>query len=310
MAGRLDEADLVAERAIDLCKMHGYDFTIWYFLLQRGLVAGLKGDTAEAFSWADQHTMVAATRNAFAVERIANHTRTLAAASAGDWESAFRFASSLSPAGEFLPFNPHAMWVAFDLVEAAVRTGRLEQARSHVEAMASVDLKSVSPRMALLSVGAAALVAEGDSAFDLFDEALSVPGIEAWPFDVARVRLGYGEKLRRSFEALRAREHLRVSLELFERIGSTPWATRAREELRASGDAEVAHSSDPSQSFLTPQERAIAELAASGMSNKDIAARLYIAPRTVAGHLYRLFPKLGVTSRAGLRDAMNPDRSI
>jgi DNA-binding NarL/FixJ family response regulator len=90
---------------------------------------------------------------------------------------------------------------------------------------------------------------------------------------------------------------------VFDRLGARPWARRAANELRAAGltRSEAAH---PAATSLTAQEREIATLAATGLTNKEIGERLAPSPRTVAAHLYRTFPKLGITARAALRDAL------
>ena len=92
-------------------------------------------------------------------------------------------------------------------------------------------------------------------------------------------------------------------MDTFDRLGAEPWARRARRELRATGRTRR-RPLDPDAPLLTPQELQIARLAAAGLTNKEIAERLYLSPRTVGGHLYRVFPKLGITSRAALRDSL------
>jgi DNA-binding CsgD family transcriptional regulator/quercetin dioxygenase-like cupin family protein len=89
----------------------------------------------------------------------------------------------------------------------------------------------------------------------------------------------------------------------FERLGARPWASRARNELRATGQTKP-RVENYATAPLTPQEREIALLAASGLTNKQIAERLFLSPRTVGGHLHRAFPKLGIATRAALRDAL------
>ena len=96
---------------------------------------------------------------------------------------------------------------------------------------------------------------------------------------------------------------LQAALDTFDRLGAEPWARRGRRELRATGRTRR-HSQDLDAPLLTPQESQIARLAAAGLTNKEIAERLYLSPRTVGGHLYRVFPKLGITSRAALRDSL------
>ena len=121
------------------------------------------------------------------------------------------------------------------------------------------------------------------------------------PFDEARTQLLYGEWLRREKRKADARAQLRIALETFERLGAAPWAERARTELTATGITGRAADHGPSVS-LTPQELQIVRLAAQGLSNKDIAAQLFLSARTVGHHLYKAYPKLGVASRGELSD--------
>src|SRR5262249_4401563 len=119
------------------------------------------------------------------------------------------------------------------------------------------------------------------------------------PFDCARSQLLYGEFLRRERRRTDAREQLRAALEIFEQLRAETWAERARVELRATG--ETARKRDPSTiGDLTPQELQIARLVGEGNSNKEVAAQLFLSPRTVEYHLRKVFVKLGITSRAEL----------
>jgi DNA-binding CsgD family transcriptional regulator len=95
----------------------------------------------------------------------------------------------------------------------------------------------------------------------------------------------------------------RAALDIFKRLDARPWTARAGTELRATG-LTIGHLNSTGPASLTPQQREIAELAAAGHSNKQIGERLFLSPRTVGTHLYQVYPKLGVTSRAALRDAL------
>ena len=97
---------------------------------------------------------------------------------------------------------------------------------------------------------------------------------------------------------------MRRALATFERLGAGPWADRARAELLATGETRAGPGDGP-RPELTAQERQIAELAAGGLTNRQIGARLYLSHRTVGSHLHHVFPKLGIASRAALRDALN-----
>jgi DNA-binding NarL/FixJ family response regulator len=117
--------------------------------------------------------------------------------------------------------------------------------------------------------------------------------------DRARTSLAYGEFLRRSRRRVDARGHLRAALEVFDEVGAEPWAERARQELRASG--ETARKRDVSTTEeLTPQELQTARLVAQGLSNREVAERLFVSPRTVEYHLSNAYQKLGLRSRGEL----------
>jgi DNA-binding NarL/FixJ family response regulator len=119
------------------------------------------------------------------------------------------------------------------------------------------------------------------------------------PLERARTELLYGEWLRRQRRPSEARGHLREAAELFRSLGARPWAQRAENELRATG--ETARKRDPSTlDQLTPQERQIAGLVASGLTNREIASQLFLSPRTVEYHLRKVFAKLGLASRTEL----------
>jgi DNA-binding CsgD family transcriptional regulator len=146
---------------------------------------------------------------------------------------------------------------------------------------------------------ARALLAEGDEATRQFDEAVASLRRAARPFSVGRIHLLYGEHLRRRRQRVDARSHLRAALEQFEHVRAARWAERARMELRATG--ETTRAPEPSTlSELTPQELHAARLVAQGLSNKEVAAQLFLSPRTIDFHMRNVFRKLDITSRTQL----------
>jgi DNA-binding NarL/FixJ family response regulator len=132
-------------------------------------------------------------------------------------------------------------------------------------------------------------------------EALDRHGDAARPFDQARTRLLYGEFLRRAQRRTDARDQLRAAIEAFDRIGAAPWAERAAAELRATGETVHRRETDAVVA-LTPQQSEIVRLVREGATNKQIAAQLFLSPRTVDYHLRNVFVRLGITSRAELRN--------
>jgi DNA-binding CsgD family transcriptional regulator len=131
------------------------------------------------------------------------------------------------------------------------------------------------------------------------------PVVKRWPLYRARLELMYGVWLRRQRRAAESRSPLRSARDAFDALGAIPWSERAPQELRASGERSrrrVVASWDQ----LSPQELQIAHMAAEGLSNREIGPRLFLSHRTVGFHLYRAFPKLGVTSRGQLHAALDP----
>jgi DNA-binding CsgD family transcriptional regulator len=192
-------------------------------------------------------------------------------------------------------------------VEAAARSGRSREAAAHVAAARDAQIDKLSSRLALAVAGADAMAAADADHRDLFERALRTPDADLWPFDLARIHLAYGERLRRTKSPSDARAHLGAALDRFEQLAARPWAKRAGNELRATGLRRMPTNrvKEPSAgSLLTAQQRQIAELAAEGLSNKQIGERLFLSSRTVGYHLHQVFPKLGITSRAALRDAL------
>jgi DNA-binding CsgD family transcriptional regulator len=189
-----------------------------------------------------------------------------------------------------------------DAVEAAIRAGRHDEAAARL-AMAHgwVAMAPTEARRALLArCQALAGERDPDQAFgEAIEHAPALP-----PLQRARTELLYGEWLRRERRRSQARAHLHAALEVFQRLGAVPWAGRAEAELRATG--ETARTRDPyALAQLTPQELQIAGLVAEGLTNREIAAQLYLSPRTVDYHLRKVFAKLGIGSRTDLvRDGL------
>ena len=300
--GQWDEAEALARQGLDLAAAHGYQLFEGQLRCRLALAAAARGNVDLALALSDEITTWAVPRGVGMTKAFARYARAIAALGQGDYEDAYAQAARINPAGT--PSSGAAgSWMVMDLVEAAVRTGRLDQARAHVAAAQQAGIAAISPRMALITAGAAALAAPDHKAGPLFQAALSVPEADRWPFEQARIQLAYGQWLRRTRDTTRARLHLRAAIETLDRLGARTWAQRARNELRATGVATTTRP-DTRAASLTAQERQIATLAATGLTNKQIGERLFLSHRTVGAHLHRAFPKLGITSRAALRDAL------
>ncbi len=304
LTGRWDEADELAREGQQVCDTSGFSFFAWYFLYNRALIAAGRGHAEEAYALADEITHWATPRGVTSAARFAHHPRTLAAAGQGDFDAAFRHAGTLSPPGVLASYVPHCTWVMFDLVEAALRTGHALEAEAHLEAMRTADVAALSPRMELIQRGVESLVVDDETTDARLEALLTHPASDRWLFEACRIRLAFAEKLRRKKVFHRARRHLLDARTGFTAMGAHPWLSRIDQELRATGYRPSDVPSGASMT-LTAQELEVAHLAASGLTNRQIAERLYLSHRTVGAHLYRVFPKLGVSSRAGLRDALS-----
>ncbi|MFF1839481.1 AAA family ATPase [Streptomyces sp. NPDC058231] len=305
LTGRWDEAVQLADEGIQLCETHGYTAFAWYFLYVRTLLNGARGEADQADATAEGIIHWATRHKAFCAAHYAHHAATVAALGRGDFADAYEHANAISPAGTLASHAPHALWVTMDLVEAAVRTDRRTKAAAHVHAMREAGLARISSRHALLTEASAAqATTDDDEALALFTKALAVTDAERWPFDFARVQLAYCERLRRIRATTQSRGPLTAALSTFEHLGARPWAQRAETELRATGTARR-RPTTPNTHKLTPQELEIAHLTASGLTNKQVAERLFLSHRTVGAHLYQIYPKLGITSRTMLRDALH-----
>lgn len=144
-----------------------------------------------------------------------------------------------------------------------------------------------------------ALMATGQAAEAEFHAALTLHAEDGAPLEQARTQLLFGQFLRRERRRSDSRPHLRSAMTNFERLGAAAWADVARHELQASGDNVTSLSARPLDQ-LTPQETRIVVAISKGSTNREIAARMFLSQRTVDHHLRKIFPKLGVSSRADL----------
>jgi DNA-binding CsgD family transcriptional regulator/tetratricopeptide (TPR) repeat protein len=304
MSGRWDEAEQMVNQALVQLDRQPFPMLLWTAWHAQGLLAAGRGQHALAEEYCSRMRQWSEPRGMIRViDRYVAQVAGLDALGRGDYDGAYRTFIEISPPGTFAPYEPFALWAVMDLVEAAIHTGRYTEARAHVAAAQEAGLAAVSARLALHCAAAAAMVSTDTGAGARFEQALATPGISDWPFDRARIELAFGERLRRERAPLAARAHLSAALTVFDGLGAAPWAERALTELKATGQTRHPGPRDTA-TVLTAQEQEIARLAASGMTNKQIGEHLLISPRTVSAHLYRVFPKLGITTRAGLRDAL------
>jgi DNA-binding CsgD family transcriptional regulator len=185
-----------------------------------------------------------------------------------------------------------------DHVEAAVRVGDTDRARRFLPGLTDWATYTRSPVASALLLRCQALLDDSGLAHQQFEESLAAE--RCGPYDQARTRLVFGEWLRRHRRPTAAKDQLIEAYETFDRIGAHGWLARVRAELTALGMTAPGDGDAGSAGGLTPQELQVVRRAALGMSNREIAAELFLSPRTVGYHLYKAYPKLGVRRRAEL----------
>lgn len=294
-------ADVVRE-GLALTEIHHNTLFRQQFTVYLGVLAASRGDGDAARASAAVVAAYARPRGLGMLLGYTQRIEVLSALADGDYGAAYTAAVDIGGPGEFPPYAYQAVDSVLDFVEAAVHTGRIDEARRHASEAARLGFREISPRLAALTVAVDAMSAPDESAADLYESALAHGGLASVPFEQARVQLAYGMWLRRQRRHSRSRTVLSDAASTFAALGAAPWAARTHDELRAAG-VDVKRAAGDSTT-LSAQERKIAELAADGQSNKQIASALFLSPRTVGAHLYRVFPKLGVTSRAGLAKAL------
>ncbi|MGW4734417.1 AAA family ATPase [Streptomyces shenzhenensis] len=229
--------------------------------------------------------------------------RGLASIGLGDWDGGWRHLRELFTA-DGSPLHPVLSPRSIaELAVTAQRVGRSDEVMPVLTRVRAAQGDRPSTRMTLLLHHATALVDPDEDAEQHFHLALVNHEANRWPWERAHARLSYGIWLRRCRRTREARQQLTTVLETAERLGAGALAASAARELRASGAAPTPDTSGLLER-LTAQQRQIAQLAARGLSNREIGEQLFLSPRTVGSHLYNVYPKLGISRRQQLRDLL------
>jgi DNA-binding CsgD family transcriptional regulator len=268
------------------------------------LVAAMRGDEEQALLMAAQAEAVAEPVGANITMAFAQFGKVLAALAGGRHADAYAYAERLFDPNDSAYHPVISSWLIADLADAARHIDRVDAARERVAQVAASAGERPGTWIALGLRHANALLAELADAGDRFDEALA-GDLSRWPFQRARIQLAYGQWLRRQRRVANSRAVLRAARDTFDALGCTQWGDQARGELRASGERSRRRAPE-ARDQLTPQELQIAQLAGEGLSNREIGQRLFLSHRTISTHLYRVFPKLGITSRSELSGALGP----
>jgi DNA-binding CsgD family transcriptional regulator len=267
--------------------------------LALGFAEALRGDGPTAVEIAELGERVLLAAGMHPMLSLTQRIRGVTALAEGRPDEAFRELLRVFDPTD-VAYHPYVRFTLVGhLAEAATYSGSLDQVRAVVAELTPIAAVTRSPVLKAGLVYAGAVLADDAESYD----AALTADLRDWPFERARVQLAYGGWLRRQRQAVESRPLLRAAAGTFDALGAVPWAERARAELRATGESR--RKPIAAMDALTPQEQQIAGLAAEGLSNREIAERLFLSPRTVTTHLYRLFPKVGVKSRSELAAVLN-----
>ncbi|MEU0236184.1 AAA family ATPase [Nocardiopsis sp. NPDC006198] len=299
--GRWDQAREACARTTAVGRLVGLDHAVACAAAVDAVVLAHRGDAVAARGRAEEALALVDPLESRSVGVYARRALGAAAAVEGAYGTAYEHLRAVFTAdGE--PVHYHASHPALaDLAAAAVRSGHREEAAAIVERCAHLLAKGASPRLRALVDRARGLLADPGDAEPHLRAALADPVLEHWPFERAQALLDLAERLRRRRRIAEARAPLAEALEVFRRLGARPWIERARAEARAAG-LDVVDAAPDALAELSPQQQQIVRLASRGLTNREIGEKLFLSPRTVGSHLYRSFPKLGVTARSQLRD--------
>lgn len=268
------------------------DLAIATILAYRGNV-----DAAEALAAEGERTFLPP--GAHPMLALVQAARGAAALAAGRHDEAYQHLRRIFDPADYA-YHPHVRsWVLVDLVEAAAHSGLEGEAASFVAELEAIAVRTKAPILSSALQYARPVLSPDRGANTFHPDA----GLADWPFTRARLQLAHGIWLRRQSRPADARAPLRAARDAFDVLGASPWGERARLELRASGETSRRRSYDLLDA-LSPQEFQIARLAAAGLSNKEIGRQLFLSHRTIASHLYHVFPKLGITARSHLAAAL------
>ncbi|WP_250293011.1 helix-turn-helix transcriptional regulator [Streptomyces atroolivaceus] len=309
--GRWVRAQTACAELAAVASSAGLDHAVACAAATEALLCALRGDVAGARARAQHALSLVDPQESRSVLALAHRALGTAATVAGDHEAAHQHYRVLfDDRGN--PTHYHLSYPALpELAAAATRVGRREEATRIVDGVerSLADAGVLAPRRAALVRLSRAALAPAEEAEHHFTAALESPALARRPFERAQALLAYGELLRRRRRISDARPPLADAEAVFRRLAAQPWAARARSELRAAG-ARSGTTEPDAFAGLTPQQQQIVRLAALGLTNREVAEKLYLSPRTVSSHLYRAFPKLGITVRSQLRhvvDAMTTD---
>ncbi|MFF5477730.1 ATP-binding protein [Streptomyces sp. NPDC012935] len=307
LSGRTAHATSLADEGFRLARETGQENLEALHLSRLAFLHAMRGNEDACREAAQTALHTALRRRIGLAVATAHHALAALALIRGEYPEALHMLEALASAEPGTGHPVISLLSLPDRIEAAIHAGEPEAARTAMQELESWQAGAVTGEArALLARSRALLEPDDDRAVVFFEEALALHSGSV-PAEKARTELYFGERLRRIRKRVYARRCLRSAADTLERLNMWPWAERAQRELRATGEARRRTSRTAD---LTPQELRIARLAAQGLSNREIAGQLFLSRRTVEYHLYKVFPKLSVASRADLTRLYYADPSL
>jgi DNA-binding CsgD family transcriptional regulator len=301
--GSWASAEMLVDESGRLAEVAGQSWWRTGSLIARGTLHGLRGESDVA------ERLIAEAEKTAISQGLNDLICMIAFARGVTWLGSGRPAGALEQLNRVFDPNDPAFHEAARfmsityLADAAAQSGQRHVAVPILDELEALAQRTPSPALHNGLVYARAVLAPDARAEQLYDVVLR-SGLKNHPFDYARLQLAYGAWLRRHRRVSQSRAPLRAARDVFDALGCIPWGERSRQELRASGE-QSRERTPAARDHLSSQELQIAQMAAAGMTNREIGQQLYLSPRTIGSHLYRLFPKLGITSRNQLAGALD-----
>ena len=296
--GHWSTAVSAAEEGARLCGETDQPFWHACALAAHATVTAYRGEFTTAEDLIEAAECIATPHHFAAAEAVILIARATMASGQGQHERAFAHLARLYDPSDSAHHLMHGLWSLASLAEAAAACGQADAAR-RILATLPPDVGGTQSPAGRMNLTYAESVLAPDNETETKLSAAIKSTVAAWPIEHNRILLTYGTWLRHHKRARQSRDYLREARDGFDRLGARAWAERARIELRAAGERSnqpVARAWDS----LSPQETQIIRLAAQGLTNREIGERLFLSHRTIASHLYRVFPKLNITSRGQL----------
>lgn len=302
--GDWERATAVVEEGLQLARDTGQPIWDAGTSLLKAITLALRGDNEHAQAIAAEAERSAMDRGLNDLLACAQLARGFGWIAAGTYTAAYHELRRLFDREDPSFHASERLHAVTFLAEAAIHCDQRDDARAVITDLEHEEAVETCPSLRIHLAYARAVLADEEGAEPYFLAALRMDLVR-WPWPRARLELAYGAWLRRQRRATESRPLLRSALTTFDVIGAGTWADQARSELRASGERPLEQEADPARHTLSAQEAQIARLAAEGLSNREIGQRLYLSHRTVGSHLYRIFPKLNITSRAQLASRLD-----